>query len=414
MKVDFAQMLSRSCLGVNREAGTTMICMPRVQFIPNSCWQKTVPRFIRLLLVFCCVANHLSCAVGEQKGSWGLGRQVFYGAGGCLKCHFLEPHSEGESKSDLSDLVEADPLQIGRTMVSVHDSKQARLANRSWTALTVSQRTDLLTYLTTAAPQMPLDSPLQAPALRTAAEVQAALAGAPVQPDVYRKMKIVLVAGPKDHGPGEHDYPAWQQQWLELLSAAKNVDVDIAWEFPSDSQLADTDVLLFFQKGSFPKPRPEKLDKFLKEGGGAVYLHWAVNGSDQVKAFSERIGMASWGGKIKFRHGPLTLDIHNTNHPIVRNMIRLQLYDESYWKLTGNSDDILLLATSIEDGTPTPQMWVKDHAPGRVFVSIPGHYSWTFDDPLFRIVILRAIAWTAKEPVDRFNELVTPGSRMKQ
>jgi type 1 glutamine amidotransferase len=62
----------------------------------------------------------------------------------------------------------------------------------------------------------------------------------------------------------------------------------------------------------------------------------------------------------------------------------------------------------------TPQMWVRDHQPGRVFVSIPGHYSWTFDDPLFRVLLLRGIAWTANEPVDRFNELVFPGARMSR
>lgn len=37
-----------------------------------------------------------------------------------------------------------------------------------------------------------------------------------------------------------------------------------------------------------------------------------------------------------------------------------------------------------------------------------GHYSWMFDDPLFRVLLFRGIAWTAKEPVDRFNNLVWP------
>ena len=49
---------------------------------------------------------------------------------------------------------------------------------------------------------------------------------------------------------------------------------------------------------------------------------------------------------------------------------------------------------------------------GRVFVSIPGHFSWTFDDPLFCVLLLRGIAWAASEPVDRFNELATPGARV--
>jgi hypothetical protein len=47
-----------------------------------------------------------------------------------------------------------------------------------------------------------------------------------------------------------------------------------------------------------------------------------------------------------------------------------------------------------------------------VFVSIPGHFSWTFDDPLFRVLLLRGIAWAAREPVDRFNDLVWPGAEL--
>jgi type 1 glutamine amidotransferase len=50
---------------------------------------------------------------------------------------------------------------------------------------------------------------------------------------------------------------------------------------------------------------------------------------------------------------------------------------------------------------------------GRMFVSIPGHYSWTFDDPLFRVLLLRGIAWSAKEPVDRFNNLIEAGIELR-
>jgi type 1 glutamine amidotransferase len=70
------------------------------------------------------------------------------------------------------------------------------------------------------------------------------------------------------------------------------------------------------------------------------------------------------------------------------------------------------LATGVEAGQVWPQLWSLERGRGRVFVSIPGHYSWTFDDPLFRVVLLRAIAWAAREPVDRFNELVWPGAEV--
>ena len=67
------------------------------------------------------------------------------------------------------------------------------------------------------------------------------------------------------------------------------------------------------------------------------------------------------------------------------------------------------IGTGVEDGQPRPLFWARQAGKGRVFVSIPGHFTWTFDDPLFRVLILRGIAWTAGEPVDRFNELATLG-----
>src|SRR5260221_515244 len=98
------------------------------------------------------------------------------------------------------------------------------------------------------------------------------------------------------------------------------------------------------------------------------------------------------------------------SHPVARNFGRLKLVDESYWELTGELPPERVLATQEEAGSPRPLFWTVEPGKGRVFVSIPGHSSWTFDDPLFRLLLLRGVAWAAKEPVDRFNPLVWPGA----
>jgi hypothetical protein len=61
------------------------------------------------------------------------------------------------------------------------------------------------------------------PKPRPVAEVNAILAGAPKPPLKTRPIRVVLVAGPKDHGPGEHDYPAWQKAWKELLGVISKI-----------------------------------------------------------------------------------------------------------------------------------------------------------------------------------------------
>ena len=398
-------------------------------------------------------------------GNWGRGKRVFEDNRAlCSKCHAIHGSGGGGVGPDLSNLIHRDFASVQRDVINpsysinpdylgfvvttidsqtytgaiqsdgdsivIGDSngKTIRIARSDIEGmkpmsqsvmptellekLTEQERRDLFTYLLTPAPSMPLDSPIKAPPVRSKAEVLAVLEGSSPVNTSPKPLQIVLVDGLKDHGPGEHDYPAWRVAWSDLLSAAPGLEVSTARDFPSEEQLSNADVLIFFQKGSFTAKRGASLDGFLKRGGGLVLVHWAVNGDDRAADFARRIGLASKAGGISYRHGPLRLDIDKPEHPIMRNISRLDLYDESYWKLLGDVKQVQVLASSVEDGSSTPQIWLKDHGAGRVFVSIPGHYNWTFDDPIFRILLLRGIAWTAQEPVDRFNELAWPGARV--
>jgi hypothetical protein len=91
--------------------------------------------------------------------------------------------------------------------------------------------------------------------------------------------------------------------------------------------------------------------------------------------------------------------------------------DESYWNLTGDPSRIHVLADALEDGQPRPLMWTYEHGKGRVFVSVLGHYAWTFDDPLFRVLVLRGIGWCAgaggDNQTDRLIPLATIGARLR-
>jgi type 1 glutamine amidotransferase len=257
-----------------------------------------------------------------------------------------------------------------------------------------------------------------APPARSQAEVDQLLAGADEQAAqedaAQRPMRIVLVAGPKDHGQGEHDYPAWHEVWPRLIKRSPNTEVDTAWEFPSQEQIEWADVLVFFQRGRWNDDRAAAIDPFLARGGGAVYIHWAVDGQGGQEEFAERIGLASLGGSIRYRHGEMNVDLTpGSDHPIARNFGNIDILDEAYWKLTGDPSKLDLIGTSIEDGEPQPIFWTVERGRGRVFVSIPGHYSWTFDDPAFRTLLLRGIAWSGRRDVDRFNELVTLDARVE-
>src|SRR5262249_46812478 len=155
---------------------------------------------------------------------------------------------------------------------------------------------------------MPSECPLPPPKPRTPGEVAAILAGSesPVAP--IKPIHVLLVAGKKDHGPGEHDYPAWLATWSQLVSAVPGVTVSTAMEWPTTDQLQAADTIVFYQKGAWNDERASAIDRHLANGGGLVYLHWAVEGALTAPEFAKRIGLASNAAQIKYRHGPLELD----------------------------------------------------------------------------------------------------------
>lgn len=261
--------------------------------------------------------------------------------------------------------------------------------------------------------RMPVYAEGDPPPPRAQAEVDKLLADSDVTVD-DRPLRVVLVSGPKDHKAGEHDYPNWQKVWTRMLQRHERTEVDTAFEFPEQEQIDAADVLVFYQRGRWDAHRAASMDPFLARGGGAVYIHWAVDGRGGEHEFAKRIGLASLGGSISYRHGPLLIDFsHNPEHPISRNLGEVDWVDESYWRLRGDPSKINLLGTGVEDGEPRPLFWTMEHGRGRVFVSIPGHYMWTFDDPIFRTVLLRGVAWAGHRNVDRFNELVTLDARVE-
>jgi type 1 glutamine amidotransferase len=266
---------------------------------------------------------------------------------------------------------------------------------------------------------MPQYSDGPPPPPRSHEEVKKLLSGADKASDKSDEsskspLRVVLVAGPKDHGKGEHDYPAWQKVWARLLAQAPQTVVDTAWEFPTVKQFDSADVVVFYQRGSWNDERAAAIDSFLARGGGLVYIHWAVDGRGQQEEMAKRIGLSALGGRIRYRHGELDIDFSpGRDHPITRNFSNVHWVDESYWSLTGDPKQIQLLGTSKEDGKPQPLIWTVERGKGRVFVSIPGHYAWTFDDPIFRTLLLRGIAWAGHRDVDRFNKVVTLDARVR-
>ena len=401
-------------------------------------------------------------------GNWARGKKLFFGESTCANCHSIG----GKGKAigpDLSNLIYRDytsvlrdisepsasinpdylahivTLKDGRKLTGMISNKKDSMVIRdiadnkttvslqdvkNTTPLPVSlmppgldkmlgeqKMKDLMTYLLTSLQPAEIEFPFLPP-MKNASEVNAVKSNnstASIVNKSYQLLKILWVSGPKDHGPDEHDYPLQQKRWTQLLSLADSVEITNVSQWPSPDQFNKADVIVFFWNyPGFNEEHGKQVDTFLQKGGGLVYLHYAVDATEHPQALANRIGLAWKGGSSKFRHGRVELNFSEDEHPITKGFDNAVFQDETYWQLVEGTKAINVLATANEEGSDIPILWTTTEGEGRVFGSILGHYNWTFDDPLFRILLLRGIAWAGNQPTARFEDLATMGARVSK
>lgn len=272
------------------------------------------------------------------------------------------------------------------------------------------------------------------------AKARKEVAAAPAKP-----MTILLLADVKDHGPEAHDYPLWQERWARLLGGSAawgkgpvnlygetdaqrteapgspGIKVIKAQQWPSPSQFDSADVIVAFCYLNWDAPRQEQVKRYLARGGGLVVIHAAT--WTKPKPSAEVGALLGVGGFQFYRHGLVKLQIAKPEHPICLGLPpQIELEDETYWPATPepNAPGFTVLAISPEQPKPgvdtmQPQvvLWTCEPEAGRVFGCVLGHFTWTFDDPYARILLLRGIAWAGRTEPYRFDPLVLDGARVQ-
>src|SRR5262245_45183055 len=143
----------------------------------------------------------------------------------------------------------------------------------------------------------------EAPPLRSREEVEAVLARAPHSDakTPVRPLHVLLVAGPKDHGPGEHDYPAWQRQWAALLAKAPGVRVSTAFPWPKPEQWEGVDLAVFYLKTRWDAPQLGEIQRHQARGGGVATIHWAIGCDQEWENHARPFGLSYKAAS--YRHG---------------------------------------------------------------------------------------------------------------
>lgn len=242
-------------------------------------------------------------------------------------------------------------------------------------------------------------------------------------------IRVFIRAGEKTHAPGAHDHPQFLKSWTELLES-RGVQCEGGLEFPTQAQLANTDVLILNAKeaGNIEGSQRDHLTAFLKRGGGLVVIHAGAVSRDP-EWYTSIIG-GSWNhGKTKFLEAPMSLYFTNIPNPITKDVSNFDLEDEIYYDMDIHPDATVLataytpkaidtkgrgnqeaqqraaeavaLGKSVNIYDIQPQIWtyentLKGGQPYRAFVHIPGHWNKNFSHTGVKAMILRGIAWAAK------------------
>jgi type 1 glutamine amidotransferase len=237
-------------------------------------------------------------------------------------------------------------------------------------------------------------------------------------------IQVYLRAGLKTHGPGQHDYPQFLADWSKLLTEHGAV-VSGSLHAPLAQELDGVAVLVIYKgdAGYLSDADRAALEAFIKRGGGIVSIHDALCGPDPAY-FATLVGGAKKHGDINFTlDASVPYTVVDPNSPLVKDIAGLTLRDEAFFNMTWASNPgIHVLATTVIDATPSagthkgevvPQIWTYEHTlpggqPARAFVWMQGHSYASFARPEIQNMLLRAIAWAGKHPVDELVDYKPP------
>ena len=232
-------------------------------------------------------------------------------------------------------------------------------------------------------------------------------------------LRVYIYAGMKTHAAGQHDYPQFLADWSKILME-RGAYVTGGLQFPSPRDLASADVLVIYKgdAGYLAAEDRASLDSFLRRGGGIISLHDALCGPEP-EAFAGIVGGAKKHGEVNYTlEADVPYTIVDAAHPIMQGMTSFTIKDEAFFNMTwSKTPEIKVLATATMAATPSakghegevvPQIWTYERSlapaptgiPYRAFVWMQGHNYANFALPNVQTMLLRAIAWTGKRPID--------------
>jgi type 1 glutamine amidotransferase len=234
--------------------------------------------------------------------------------------------------------------------------------------------------------------------------------------------KIVLIAGKKSHGPGDHEFFAGCAILMDMLKQTPGVFPVMARDgWPRNEEiLKGARSIVLYMDGRGGHPVNKKLDvlkPLMQQGVGWVNIHYAVDYTKETGAT-----VIDWMGG--YYDAEISINPHWTatyqslpEHPITRGVKPFEINDEWYYNMRWRQDPAglthILKATPPDNTRKTADSakhpgrseitaWAYDRPDGgRGFGFTGGHRHKNWGDEDFRRLVVNAILWTAKIEVPK-------------
>jgi hypothetical protein len=241
---------------------------------------------------------------------------------------------------------------------------------------------------------------------------------------------VLLIAGPKSHGPGQHEHPAGCEllaKHLETCGLGITAEVSLGWpQDPAKATAADTIVIYGDgQQAHVAKGHVDALAQRHAAGKGLVVLHYALEPTDPAMAefLDEAIGghfQVDWSvNPVWLMKDPLI-----ATHPVTSGVKSFEIEEEFYYHIKFREGVIPLfraLPPESSLGTDGPRSgnpeirrelalkepqtlaWAVENATkARGFGFTGGHFHQHWANGNFLKLVLNGIVWTAgvEIPVD--------------
>jgi type 1 glutamine amidotransferase len=205
-----------------------------------------------------------------------------------------------------------------------------------------------------------------------------------------RRLEILFLGAPTANGP--HHDPISRYRVLKKALGTSGINLtysqDLAETFRPEF-LQQFDAVLLYANWPTLAPEQEKvLLDYIASGRGFLPIHCASACFGNSDAFINLVGarFKSHGGEV---FSPVNLPV---DHPILKNLGKLEAWDETYVHDRHNNDRTVLQVRRDAAGDE-PWTWVRTHGKGRVFYTAYGHDQRVWSNPNFHLLMKNAIRW---------------------